>query len=486
VWGTVPRGVTLRDALQSGQDGLFHLDAFLPPGTSWETAKPGDFAPGIELAAEKKVGVTPTLGVLARAIAAPREKSPDLELLSPFYHETWLADARARRAVTTPAVLERGMAALAAQKALVKRLHDAGVPLVPGSAAPNPWIVPGESLLHELDLWRGAGIPVEDCIRAATAIACDELGVTLRGTIRTAKYADLVVVRTDPRTGIGALHRPEYVVVRGQVLARRDLDAKLAELRAAQARAKAELAKLLEVEAPPLPPGDVILKGRVETRAIGLRVSAERFAVVRRFDGALAYTGRVRTPGQATTLDTETLVTQVVEGGALSSFEVSIRTGLRLLEVAGQVAGGRMSVSVKLDGLPVRNDPLPSRLALVDCGSATAWLVLGYHRKPGAPLQALFFDDLDPAYGPWEMALDPDGSTHYVRMYGNTQQAIARFDARGFPTEVVRTSGNGEAKTTLLESEVVDGRGLPMPADKKALAPKAPAAPVEAGAGTPR
>jgi hypothetical protein len=115
----------------------------------------------------------------------------------------------------------------------------------------------------------------------------------------------------------------------------------------------------------------------------------------------------------------------------------------------------------------------------------TAWLILGYHRQPGAAFQALFFDDLDPAFGPWELALDPDGSTHYVRMYGHAQQAIAKYDARGFATEVVRTSGNGTATTLLLESEVLDGRGLPMPAEKRALAPKA-GAPVEAGSGAPK
>ena len=161
-----------------------------------------------------------------------------------------------------------------------------------------------------------------------------------------------------------------------------------------------------------------------------------------------------------------------------------MRTGARSVEVRGESAGGRLNVSRKLDGIPVDNVPVQQRLALVDCGSATAWLIAGYHKKPGA-FQVAFFENYDPATGPWEMALDPDASTHYLRMLGS-QQAIVKYDAFGLPTEVQRQSGNGISVTRLLESKIEDGRGLPMPAEKKALAPKprpAPAsAPVKAGA----
>ncbi len=483
VWGTLPRGMPLADALKAGQDGIFHLDSFLPSGKTWETVTAEDLAPAIELAVARRIAVTPTLALWGRALVAPQEDSPDLAYLSPFYLETWNADAIVRRRMATREHLAKGEAVVKAQQRLAKALHDRGVRLVPGSATPNPWLFPGRAMLDELSMWRGAGIPVADCVRAATAGACATLGLELRGTIRKAKIADLIAVRADPTQDLAALFRPEVVVVRGRVLKRSVLDAMAEELSAAQRQVKAALALPLEVLPPELPSGEAILTGCVETRAIGVRISAERFAVVRRFDGALVYVGRVRTRGQGDLPDTETLVTQVIEEGQLAAFDVSMRTGGKTVDVHGEIAGGRMNVSRKLDGIPIDNVPVQQRLALVDCGSVTAWLVLGYHRNPGA-FQVAFFENYDPATGPWEMALDPETSTHYLRMLGS-QEAIVKYDAFGMPTEVRRQSGNGTSTTVLIESKILDARGLPMPADKKARATKRPATDVNGGAARP-
>lgn len=483
VWGTLPRGMKFADALNAGQDGIFHLDSFLPPGKTWETATAEDFAPAIELAVKKKIAVTPTLAVWGRALVAPKEDSPDLGYLSPFYIETWNSDAIVRRRMATIEHLKKGEAVVAAQQRLVKALYDRGVKLVPGSATPNAWLFPGRAMLDELSMWRGAGIPVAACVRAATAGACEALGVELRGTIRKAKIADMIAVRADPTQDLAALYRPEVVVVRGRVMKRAVLDAKAEELRVSQANVRAALKLPLEVEPPTMPTGDPILTGYVETRAIGVRISAERFAVARRFDGALVYTGRVRTVGQGSLPDTETIVTQVVEGGDLAAFDVSMRTGGKMVEVHGEVAGGRMNVSRKFDGIPVDNVPVQQRLALVDCGSATAWLVLGYHRNPGA-FHVAFFENYDPATGPWEMALDPATATHYLKMLGS-QDGIVKFDAFGVPTEVRRQSGNGVSTMTLLESKILDARGLPMSAEKRARGAKLPGAEVKDGAARP-
>ena len=247
---------------------------------------------------------------------APKEDSPDLELLSPFYLQTWGQDAQMRRQIASREHLAKGFAVLDVQSRLLKALYDRGVSLVPGSAAPNPWLLPGRSLLDELALWKRAGIPVEDCIRAATAGACERLGIELRGRSRRP------LRRPHRGGGRSAGGHRRLVPARGRRRARtRDgaQGARRARVGAARAQKKAreEMAKPLEVGTPDLPDGDVILRGRVETRAIGLRVSAERFAVVRRFDGALVYCGRMRTLGQGSLPDTETLVEQVVADGNL-------------------------------------------------------------------------------------------------------------------------------------------------------------------------
>jgi hypothetical protein len=98
----------------------------------------------------------------------------------------------------------------------------------------------------------------------------------------------------------------------------------------------------------------------------------------------------------------------------------------------------------------------------------------------------MFFENYSPATGPWLMALEPDPTTHVLRMLGS-QEAIVKYDATGVPTEILRATGNGVARMQLIDAKIVDGRGLPMPADKRALAPPKDAAakPTEAGA-TPR
>jgi hypothetical protein len=483
VWGTMPRGMTLAEVAAAGQDGVFHLDAFLPAGKTWETVTDEELQPAIEVAVKNHVAVTPTLALWARAVVEPKEDSPQLELLSPFYEETWGQDAVVRRRGAFRDRLAAGLAIVETQGRLVKALHDRGVALVPGTATPNPWLFPGEALLDELALWHKAGIGVEDCIRAATAGACETLGIVLRGSIRKGKYADLIAVKHDPRESIGALYRPDLVVVRGRVLERNKLDAFEDELRATQKLVRAELAQEIEVGEPELPEGDVILTGHVETRAIGVRLSGEKFGVVRRFDGALVYCGRLRTLGQGGLPDTLTTVSQVISDGFLKAFDVRMSTGARVTEVKGEIAGGRMNISRSQDGLPVDNVPVLPRLALVDCGSVTAWLIVGYHRKPGE-FQVLFFENYEPATGPWQMALEPDPTTHVLRMLGSGE-AIVKYDGTGVPTEILRATGNGVARTQLIEAEIVDGRGLPMPADKRALAPPKDAAAKPTEAGSP-
>lgn len=486
VWGTLPRGVTLAEAVAAKQDGFFHLDSFLPEGKKWNTVTDDELTPAIELAAAAKIAVTPTLALWARAILPVKLDDPSLQLLGPFYENSWLQDAIVRDRASTKEHLQEGVVILAAQKRLVKRLHDRGVALVPGSASANPWLFPGRALLDELSLWKSAGISVEDCLRAATAGACERLGAELRGTVKKGKIADLIVVANDPRSDLAALYRPAHVVVRGREFDRKVLDAKEGELRTALVDQRRILKQPIEVEPPVVPDGDLVLRGRAETRATALRLSGERFAVVRRFDGALVYTGRVRVIGQGAMPDTETTVTQVIVDGALNAFDLSMRTGANVVEYHAETAGGRLNWTCTNNGLPYRNGSILERIAFVDCGSVTNWLILGYHRQPGR-FDALFLDGTDLARGVWEMAVDPE-LTHLCRIYGG-QQAIARYEARGTPRDLERATGNGTTKTVVTELEVADGRGLPFSAEKKAAAEKArslvPPKPKDGAAGRP-
>ena len=76
-----------------------------------------------------------------------------LELLDPTYEAWWRGELAQRNAEMTPELARLGNEVLDKQLALVARLHEAGVVLLPGSAAPQPWLFPGQALHQELDLW---------------------------------------------------------------------------------------------------------------------------------------------------------------------------------------------------------------------------------------------------------------------------------------------------------------------------------------------
>lgn len=114
------------------------------------------------------------------------------------------------------------------QRALVRALHEAGVPILVGTDTPNPLLVPGFSMHDEIAALVGAGIPVGDVLRAATAVAGDVLGGkgTL-GVVRAGARADLLLVADDPLETPGVLRTPDAVISRGRLLRRADLDAML-------------------------------------------------------------------------------------------------------------------------------------------------------------------------------------------------------------------------------------------------------------------
>jgi hypothetical protein len=315
-------------------------------------------------------------------------------------------------------------------------------------------------------------------VRAATAVAAEAIGETRRGTIEVTKFADLVMTKGDPTEDLANLHQPAVVVLRGRVMPRTELDTLVAGVRTQQDKVKEALRKPLVVNPPDLPTGDVVLTGRVETRGLGTRISAERYAVVRRYDGSLSYCGRVVVPGEATTPGTETTVEQTISGGDMVDFVVHMMSNGHDIAVHGQNVAGKFSIETRLNGQFVDTPVVKDKLALVECGSVTSLLVLGYHRKPGR-FKVLFFDDYDPATGEWELRLD-EGALHLVR--APTGFMKVSYDDKGNLREAQRESGNGILQTLPLETAAPDGKGLPMPADKRAMAPPAKPAPAPASA----
>lgn len=477
VWGPLLARSTLVEALEAGQDGFHHLDVLMESKSGWDKALEPDLVRNAERVASAKRAIVPTLAVWARRLLPPKEGTPELKFVSPYYVQTWLADLEARRAFfqKDESRLPKGLEVVAMQGRLAKLMDEKGAVVLPGSGAPNAWLLPGYSLHDELSLMKRAGIPSARILRLATAEAARAIGQTRRGTIEKGRIADLLALKEDPELDIGALRSPEHVVLRGRVLSRAELDANVDKLVARMQTLREEFTKPIEVPDVEWPGGDAVMHGRVETRAVGERVSGERFVVTRKFDGALVYAGRLVVPGSATVAAMDTAVSQTIHNGEVVSFKVAMKSGGKELVVRGENTGGRTNVERRLDGLLLDTTTIEDRIALVDCGSVTAHLVMGFHRNPGS-FKVLWFEGFDPAIGKWEMRLDKDPRTHLVRTHDG--EMVAAFNDDGSLKEALRVRVAGRVQTKPLETKIDDGRGLPMSPQKRAMAPK----PAEASA----
>ena len=109
-------------------------------------------------------------------------------------------------------------------------LHEAGVPLLLGTDAMNPSVVPGFSIHDELRELVEAGLTPFEALRCGTTTPAifwgrqDEFGRVVAG-----QRADLVLLDANPLDNVGHTRQIAGVVVRGNWLSREDLDGALEE-----------------------------------------------------------------------------------------------------------------------------------------------------------------------------------------------------------------------------------------------------------------
>ena len=110
---------------------------------------------------------------------------------------------------------------------LIKRLHDAGVTLVPGTDAQG-----SSSYVNELELYERAGIPTPEVLRMATVVSARVMGDDGDyGSIAPGKVADIVIVDANPAQRIGDLRNVQQVMLAGRLYESKTL---LRALRTAQ------------------------------------------------------------------------------------------------------------------------------------------------------------------------------------------------------------------------------------------------------------
>lgn len=104
-----------------------------------------------------------------------------------------------------------------ARMRMVRALDRAGAGLLPGSDCPVYGLVPGRSLLRELELFVEAGLTPLRALESATVRSAEFLGIADEtGTVGPGKRADLVLVEGNPAADIAALRRQAGTMAAGR------------------------------------------------------------------------------------------------------------------------------------------------------------------------------------------------------------------------------------------------------------------------------
>jgi imidazolonepropionase-like amidohydrolase len=179
-------------AIAAGASGLVHLFGDEPPAA--------DFAQRVK---DAGMFVIPTLSVIesVAGVAGSADiasSSPLAPFLTP--DEKAALNASFPQRAGTKVRLEHAIAA-------TRQLHEAGVPILAGSDAPNPGTIHGATLHRELELLTRAGLSPVAALAAATSVPADAFGLADRGRIAVGRRADLVLVDGDPTTDVTMTRR---------------------------------------------------------------------------------------------------------------------------------------------------------------------------------------------------------------------------------------------------------------------------------------
>ena len=104
-------------------------------------------------------------------------------------------------------------------KTLIKKLYDAGVPIVAGTDSGTPGVVIGKGLHKELELLVEAGLSPMEAIVAGTKSAAENIGIgNVLGTIESGKIADIIAISGNPLNKITDTREIKLVIKDGKVL----------------------------------------------------------------------------------------------------------------------------------------------------------------------------------------------------------------------------------------------------------------------------
>ncbi|NIR48904.1 amidohydrolase family protein, partial [candidate division KSB1 bacterium] len=171
-----------------------------------------------------------------------------MQYLSPTTRQSWKNSGY--RSDPSPITTFWLKEAFELQQDMVRAFHEEGVPLMLGTDAPIPFVMPGYSAHEDLRLLVESGLTPYEALRAGTILPATFLRVADEvGTIEIGKRADLMLVNENPIENIQNTTNISGIFLNGRYLSRDTLDNKLADLAASydpMEELLAELQKKLE------------------------------------------------------------------------------------------------------------------------------------------------------------------------------------------------------------------------------------------------
>lgn len=132
-----------------------------------------------------------------------------------------------------PVPREQRQEYIALRRRLLKALHDAGVPFLLGSDAPQLWNVPGFSAHRELGALVAAGLTPYQALATGTVNVARFMGEEGRaGVVRTGARADLILLDANPLQSIANTLRINGVMLNGRWIGPAERERMLAGLAA--------------------------------------------------------------------------------------------------------------------------------------------------------------------------------------------------------------------------------------------------------------
>ena len=100
----------------------------------------------------------------------------------------------------------------------LKRLHDAGVPIVTSTDSGNPLTLAGAAIYREMESMQAAGLSPVEVLVASTRNGAEAMGRGDDfGTIEKGKIADILILTADPTEDISNVRKLKTVIRAGQV-----------------------------------------------------------------------------------------------------------------------------------------------------------------------------------------------------------------------------------------------------------------------------